>query len=250
MNVFQNVILKSLDTKLIDLQGLWNLSLFNESLFLAHALVIVTIVMFALKLGKEALITTFCILALLANLLALKQIEFFSWSITCSDAYEIGSFLALAFINKYFGEKLAKKAIWVCFIILLLFSLSSILHLFYKPSQFDSMHKSYADILGHTPRIFASSIFAYFFSQKICLNLQKTFTKFKKLPNALCISFSIGISQLLDNFMFTYLAFFGILHNLMHIIFMSYAIKLLCLFIMTPFIKFSSKFIKEPAKAT
>lgn len=237
------------NSSLSSLPKLWGLPFINETLLVVHAMILVGVVIMALRLGKEALVTTFCILAVLANLFPLKQVEFFHLTITCSDAYEIGSFLALAFINRHFGENLAKKAIWICFFILMLFALSGVTHLFYKPSECDTMHASYAKILGHTPRIFLASIFSYFCSQKLSLLLQNSFSKAKKIPTAITISSAIGISQLFDNFMFTYLAFFGVLNHLLHVIFMSYVIKVLSLFVMTPFIKFSDKIITKPVKS-
>ncbi len=221
----------------------------NESLFAVHSLFLVGVVTLALKFGKQALVITFCLLALLANLFVTKQIEFFYWTVTCSDAYEIGCFLSLCYIQTYFGEKLATKAVWLCFFTLGLFSLVSILHLAYIPSEHDVMHESYKNILSSSPRIMLSSILVCFFSQKLCLKLQSYAKKLKTIPQTLSIFLAIAISQAIDTLSFSFLGLYGLMHNLLHIMLISYMIKILCLACMSPVIKLSQKYLKVPQES-
>mgnify|MGYP000630974034 CR=1 FL=1 len=139
---------------------------------------------------------------------------------------------------------MAKKAVWLCFLTLALFSVVSVIHLSYVPSPHDVMQESYKKILSSSPRIMLSSILVCFFSQKLCLKFQNLAKRFGKIPQTLSIFLAIALSQAIDTVAFSLLALYGLMHNLMHIMFISYSIKLLCLALMTPVIKLSQKYFK------
>lgn len=220
----------------------------NELIFFGHIFIVIAIIIYALKLGKEALIIIFCLFALLANFLVLKEIRLFGWAITCSDAYSIGCFLSLSYINAYFGDDLAKKSIRLCTLTLLVFSAAGLIHILYKPAPSDHMHSFYKTLLINSPRIVVSSIIITLSSQKLCLFLQRLFTKVH-MPMSLCIPLSIIFSHLFDTVAFSYAALYGKMSHMSDIIIISFLVKVLCLLIFTPFISLTQKIIKPPEQA-
>ena len=103
----------------------------NEVLFFLHLLLIFSFALFALKLGKIFLTTWIAIQAILANLFVIKQICFFHFNITCSDAFAIGSVLGLNLLQEYYDKQSAKKALWAAFFAMFFFSIMSQMHLLY-----------------------------------------------------------------------------------------------------------------------
>ena len=220
----------------------------NEALFLAHAIFISAAVLGACKLGKQALISLFCLQAFIANLLLFKQIDFLGLVITCTDAYAIGCFFSLGLIQYYYGEETANDAISLCFCLLIFLTITSQIHLLYEPSRYDTYHPLYKQIFSSTPRILLSSLLIGFTSQKICVFLQRILSKkYPRIPQALLILTPIAIAQAYDTIFFSILALYGVMHSLVHLIIMSYLVKLAALASMSPFIALSKKFKKVPS---
>jgi uncharacterized integral membrane protein (TIGR00697 family) len=215
----------------------------NELFFLLHLVIIWGITLGALRLGKEALILSFCFQAFLANLLVFKQMSFLGCVITCTDAYIIGCYFSLGLIQHYYGEKLAHKAVSLCFYLLLSFIAISIIHLLYRPSQYDNYHGIYKTLFAITPRAIIASLLIGFASQKCNVYLQNFLAnRFPALLHVLHLSIPIVIAQFLDTVAFSFFALYGVVHSLTSVIFMSYVIKLLTIGCMTPFIVFSQRF--------
>ena len=66
----------------------------NETFFFFHLVISLSFLLFSLRMGRECLIAFLSLSAVLANLFVLKQISFFSWTITCSDVYAVQAILA------------------------------------------------------------------------------------------------------------------------------------------------------------
>lgn len=218
----------------------------NEVYFALHILLIASAILFALRLGKEALICLFCILGLTANLFVLKQTNLFSLVVTCTDAYIIGCDFTLALLQRHFGRSEAEKAPRYLLYTLILFILLSQLHLFYEPNAHDIFNSSYKAILSFAPRIAISSLLVGFTAQKLNIFLQHKIEKhFPASPAFILLFAPILLSQLFDTAAFTILGLYGQVHSLVHIIFMSYLVKVLTIILMSPFSNFSKKFHKN-----
>ena len=72
----------------------------NEILFFSHLFIVTLFVLIFLKLGKEAVIASVAIQAILANLFVIKQISWFGFEITCSDVFSIGSIFSLNLLRE------------------------------------------------------------------------------------------------------------------------------------------------------
>ncbi len=204
----------------------------NECIFLTHIFLLFGAVTVAKRLGKEALIAIISLQVVLSNLFVTKQIVLFGLEVTATDAYMIGSLVGMNLLQEYFGKESAKKVLTLNTFILIFFTFMSLIQIGYKPSIHDSLHSSFLSILSISPRIFISSIVSFYLSQKIDIELFPLFRKKFTLPIAM--TFSLLISQAADTVLFSYLALYGIVHSVLSIITMSYGIKLIALFSMTP----------------
>lgn len=212
----------------------------NEMIFFLEILVIVAFVIGALRLGKGALTSWVTVQALIANLFVLKQISLFGLEVTASDAFAIGSVLGLNFLQEYFGKEEAKHATWVCFFFMLFFAVVSQLHLLYHSSTFDNTQSSYEQILSPAPRLLFASITVFFIVQQVDIRFF-AFLKnnFPHLGFAIRAAIALVISQFLDTFLFSFVGLYGMVVSVFDIIAVSFAVKLLVIFFITPLLKWA-----------
>lgn len=220
----------------------------NESIFLVHIVMISLLALGALRLGKEALVVSFCLQGVVANLFIFKQIAFLGLTITCTDAYIIGSYFSLGLLQHHYGKEAAHKAILLSFYVLLIFLAFSMLHLLYTPIPQDTYHPLYSQLLKITPRIYLTSLVVGFTAQKLHVYLQEV-CESTRLLKILKLSLPVVCSQLYDTVAFSYLALYGIVDVLWDVMLMSYLVKLLTILCMTPFALFSKKFY-APSKVS
>ena len=228
-------------------QGSYKIFFPNEVLFIGHILVVIVAILFALRLGKEALIALFCLLLISANLFVIKQIQFFGLTITCTEAMTIGCILSLNLLQEYWGKEAAKKAIYYSLFLLSFFALLGQFHLLYRPSVHDVHHDAYAQISRHSPRILFASLSVSFITQRFDMNFysfikRKWGTRFLVMRNLI----SLSVSQLLDTVLFSFLGLYGIVHSIVPIMIVSYLVKMLVAAGMAPFTLVARR-IKEAA---
>ena len=214
----------------------------NEIIFFLHIITVIGFCLGALRLGKNALIATICMQGVLANLFVVKQMNLFGMSVTCSDVFIVGSFLGLNLLQEYFGKEEAKKAIWISFFVIIFYLVMSQFQIFYIPNSYDLTHNSFLSILNFMPRITVASIVAYFFVQRVDLLLYAFLKKlFMGRHLVLRNITSIFCTQLLDTVLFSFLGLYGIVGSVLNIILVSFAIKVIVIFIAVPFSGFSKK---------
>jgi uncharacterized integral membrane protein (TIGR00697 family) len=198
-------------------------------------------------MGKNALIAIIALQAVFANLFALKQTALFGFSVTCSDAFVIGSILALNLLQEYYGKESAQKAVRVSFLSLLFFAVMSQIHLLYEPSPIDRMHGSFAAILSMSPRIVAASVATFYLVQKAdVLFFGWLKSSFSQWPLPVRIGLSLMLSQLLDTVLFSFLGLYGIVESIVDVIALSYLIKCLMIACSSPLTALAKRFLKEP----
>jgi queuosine precursor transporter len=209
----------------------------NELIFIFHVFAIVASCILALRLGKEALITLIVIQAILANLFITKEISLFHLCVTCTDAFAVGSGLALNLLQEYYGKVTTKKAIFISFCALIFYLVMSQFQLWYQPILPQS-DQAYSAILSLMPRLIGASLISYLICQLIDYKVY-AFLK-TKLHRKFFIVRNYGsllISQAVDTVLFSFLGLYGVVHHIWHIIFVSYLIKIITIFIATPFIQ-------------
>ncbi len=214
----------------------------NELIFIAHSSIIGLMLLFSLKLGKEALIALICLFCVLANFFIAKQIPLFGLQATATDAFTIGIVLGFNLLQEYFGKEIAQKTITISFIVSICALVLSQIHLAYVPNGFDSAHVHYYALFALTPRIITASLFTYFIVQQLEYRLygflkKQCHNKYLVMRNVI----SISICQLLDTILFSFLGLYGIISHLGELIIISYTIKLIAISLSTPFIWYSKK---------
>lgn len=214
----------------------------NELLFFLLALCIGISSLWALYLGKEALIAFICIQCILANLFVIKQITLFGLTATPADAYSIGVVLGLNLLQEYFGKEITKKAITINFFFLVLYVIVSQLHLLFVPTVYDTTQEHFMALLGLMPRIVIASLTTYFIVQQIDCALYGLLKNWYQERHLVARNYvSILLCQLIDTVLFSYLGLYGVVENIGQIIIVSYAIKLVAAALATPWIYFSKR---------
>ena len=216
----------------------------NELIFLAYIITISTASLCALRLGKEYLIGTICVMALLVNLFVMKQITLFGVTATASDALAVGITLSLNLMQEYYKKPAALQTIWVSFFCMLLSILLTQLHLAYLPALLDTSTIHYHMLFKTLPRILSASFVTYLIVQFTDAHLY-SFLK-ERLHGRFFIMRNYGslaCTQLLDTVLFSFLGLyklnesFSSLHTIGTIIAVSYTIKLLVIAIAVPYVK-------------
>jgi hypothetical protein len=219
--------------------------MYNESIFLLHSILISIFALSALRFGKEALIAFIALQSILANLFVLKETTLLGLTATCSDAFAIGAVLGLNLLQEYYGRDLTKKSIWISFYLMIFYGIVSQLHLAYAPGNLDMTQPHYAALFGFMPRLVIASMITYliaqFFDAWLYGALKERFNNRYLIIRNIT---SISISQFVDTLLFSFLGLYGIIHDIWHIILISYAIKLAAIALSAPFIALSRKIIK------
>ncbi len=219
----------------------------NELIFCGSVFLVSSTVLGALKLGKEALIALISLLVVLANLFVIKEITLMGLSATASDALAVGAALALNIVQEYYGRQIAQRAIGISFSALFLYTVLSLLHIAYRPGYGDTTQVHFYALLAVMPHIALASLTTYLIVQSIDCQLYSILQKKTvwyaqgMLKNYLCV----GITQLLDTVLFSFLALYGIVDNIGQIIITSYTIKIAVIFLAAPFLHFSHAIIKQ-----
>jgi queuosine precursor transporter len=190
--------------------------LINLALFLLQTACITAAIFGALRLGKEALVTLFALMAILANLFVIQQIELGGLNATSSDAFAVGALFCLNLIQKFHGKDLAKKTVWISFLAMLFFVAVSQIHLLFHPSPLDTSRPHFDAVLSSSPRLLIASLATFFIVQWIDLYL---FARFRRM------GMTLFISQAIDTALFTFLGLYGLVGELAHIMVVSYTIK-------------------------
>lgn len=219
----------------------------NELIFFSHILLLIGAVLLALRLGKETLTALLGLQIVIGNLFVTKQMVCFGFHVTCADVYTVGALFSLNLLQEFYGKKTAKRAIWIAFFLLFFFIAMSQIHLRYSPSPYDSMQGVFQALLASSPRIMIASFLVGIFCQRLDV---MTYGWLKKtLPTqSLLLRFGGAslFSQLIDTVFFSFLALYGLVHSMMHIILMSYLIKVAIIACMAPFTKLAKRFYHEP----
>jgi uncharacterized integral membrane protein (TIGR00697 family) len=216
----------------------------NEFIFLIQIGTIASFSLGALKFGKEALVTFVCICCILSNLFVLKQTTLFGLNATCSDAFTIGATLGLNMLQEYFGRHIARITIIINFFFLIFYAIMTQIQLAYAPSIFDTMQPYYFPLFQFMPRIMIASITVYVIAQMTDYTIYGFLKNYWHRRLLVIRNYiSIIISQFIDTVLFTFLGLYGIVQNPWEIIIISYAIKLIAIFVATPFVGLSKRII-------
>ncbi|HZG73985.1 MAG TPA: queuosine precursor transporter [Chondromyces sp.] len=223
--------------------------MFNEWFGLLFIIINFTIFLAMYRIfGRTGLFVWVGVSTILANLQVVKTIEVFGLTATLGNTMYGTAFLATDILNERYGKDDAKKAVWLGFFTLLMMTVIMQLVLLFEPHETDFAQGSLESIFGLLPRIALGSLAAYLVSQfadvYIFSYLKKKFPKdhqFWIRNNG-----STMISQLLDTFVFTSIAFLGAFPTEVwfEIFITTYLLKWIIALLDTPFGYIAKKFPK------
>jgi len=217
----------------------------NEIIFIIYCLVVVSSLLIALRLSKEALIALISLLWVLANLFITQQIYLCRMTATSSDALVVGALLGLNLLQEYYGKATARSSIKISFYMLIFYTVVSLLHCAYIPHPSDQMHSLFKIILTPMPRILIASGITFILTQYLEYFLYGTLKQYLAPYLVTRNIISISISQLFDTVVFTFLGLYGTVSYPGQIILVSYGIKMLTLLLSAPFIRLSRYIITD-----
>lgn len=216
----------------------------NEILWLLLIAVNFGLTLFAFRFwGKLGLFVFAMISIVLANIQALKQVTLFGMNGSMGDISYIGIYLISDILSENYGKEIAKKIVWLGIFSMLAVTMIMHLSLQLIPSPYDQAQIALNNIFSIFPRLVLASLCAFFVSQSYDIVAYQFWRK--KFPAYRYIwlrnGMSTMVSQLIDNAIFTLIAFLGVfsLSYLVQIYCTSFILRTIIATIDTPFIYWS-----------
>lgn len=184
----------------------------NEILWIGLLFVSLFSVILAYKLfGKTGLYIWTAVAVILANIQVLKLIQVFGMTTALGNVIYASLFLSTDILNENHTKKDAQKAVWIGFFVLIATTIIMQITLQFIPDEEDFISEHLYQIFSFFPRIALASLVAYIISQSHDVWF---FAKLKKKDKTrrlwLRNNLSTITSQLLDNTIFTLIAFVGL----------------------------------------
>lgn len=145
------------------------------------------------------------------NVLAAKQIDIFGFTVTCGVFLSGFIFIAQDVVTEVFGVNKSRRMIFtsyaIVFVVILLFQVAIAV----RPSVFWANQEAFSVILRTTVRITVASFIAYAMGSLANTGIMGRLKE--KYPNHLLVRAvtSTLFGQILDNGVFSFVAFFGVL---------------------------------------
>lgn len=199
---------------------------FNAWWFLAHTAVALSAVLIAFRLGKTWLMSYIAVAIVLMNVFVMKQATFFGLDATLGNVMYASIFLATDLLSEHYGKEDAFKAVRIGFAAAVLGMVMSQFALRYNPNGLDFAQDAFETLFTTTPRIVAASLVSYLIVQHLDIAIfhkLKGFTqgRFLWLRN----NCSTLVAQLIDSFLFNYLAFYGVFEGVFEIAVLTFIVK-------------------------
>ncbi|UCF50031.1 MAG: queuosine precursor transporter [Thermoplasmatales archaeon] len=217
----------------------------NEILWIGLLLSSFLIVIFAYKLfGLTGLYVWTAVAVILANIQVMKTIQVFGLVTAMGNVIYSSLFLVTDIVNENHSKKDAQKAVWIGFFVLITTTIIMQISIQFIPDESDFLSQHITAIFSVLPRIAFASLVAYLISQShdvwFFAKLKK---RHKKRYLWLRNNLSTVTSQLLDNIIFTLIAFVGVFSwNIIGQIFLtSFILKVIVAACDTPFVYLARK---------
>jgi len=216
----------------------------NEIIFFLFLILIVSMLVISARLGKESLVASMSMCALLSNIFVLKQIKLFGYTATASDALALGATLALNILQEHYDKQTAQRAIVISFFCLVVYTCATMLHCAYVPTGSDWSNIHYQALFSFMPRLTCASLIVYYIAQQIDYYIYQHLKVHYLFEHQTRSFISTSISQAADTILFTIGGLYGIVDNLGSILVISYIFKVITLvfcIVMLPFITRSAQ---------
>lgn len=206
------------------------------------------------KIGKLGLFIWVPISTILANLQVMLLVNLFGLETTLGNIMYAGGFLVTDILSENYGEKEAKTAVKIGFFTMIVMAVIMRIAVEFVPSEVQGGVENFKALRGiftFMPRILAASLLAYAVSQNHDVWAYKFWRD--KFPAKKHIwirnNMSTLVSQLIDNTIFTMVAFLGVypMEVIAQIFIVTYIMKVIVATMDTPFVYIAS-YLKEKEK--
>lgn len=216
----------------------------NEFLFFATIVLNFCGILLAYKIfGKAGLYTWIGFATVLANIEVTKNVDIFHLAMTLGNVIYGTTFLATDILSEKYGDKDARKGVWIGLFTTIVFTVLMQISLLFVPNESDFVSSSMKEIFSLMPRICFASITAYFISNMLDTYLFAALKK--RIPKHVWLRNNAAtmICQLLDSTLFTIIAFAGVfpLDLIVELIFTTYVAKVIIAACDTPFLYWAIK---------
>lgn len=203
--------------------------------------------------GKKGLYAWLAMAIILANIQVLKTVKVFGFVTALGNIIYGTTFLVTDILNENYGKKEARNAVFMGFFVLIAVTVIMQISLAFVADESDFASSALDTIFGFLPRIAFASLTAYLVSQ---LNDVWLFDLIKKKMKGkhlwLRNNLSTMASQLIDNSVFTYIAFVGLFglfgweqvfswNVIIQIFLVSYVMKFIVSVFDTPFLYWAKR---------
>jgi queuosine precursor transporter len=184
----------------------------NELLWIATLIISFLMVILAYKLfGKTGLYVWTAIAVILANIQVMKTVQIFGFVTALGNVIYSSLFLITDILTENHSKKDAQKAVWIGFFVLIATTILMQITIQFIPDKSDFLSQHLSAIFSFLPRIAFASLTAYIISQTHDVwFFAKLKEKHKKKHLWLRNNLSTMTSQLIDNTVFTLIAFVGV----------------------------------------
>lgn len=183
----------------------------NELLFLLTIVINFTGILVAYKLfGKVGLFVWVGLASIITNIETVKCVDMFGLSVTLGNVIYSSTFLATDMLSEIYGGKDARKAVWLGFFTSIASTVIIQTSMLFIPNSEDFVSPAMTTVFGLLPRLCIASLIAYLVSNMLDTFLYDLFKK--RFPKHLWLrnNASTMISQLVDNVIFTAIAWIGV----------------------------------------
>lgn len=160
---------------------------------------------------KPILYALYCASIVAMNILAVKQIDIFNLTVTCGIFVSGFVFIAQDIMTELYGAKQSRNMVFFCYGISLIMTAIYQIAILVPSSQFWYMQQEFSCVLKTTLRITIASMIAYCAGSLTNVTIMEGLRR--RYPKSLflrAISSTI-VGQALDNGIFAFIAFIGIL---------------------------------------
>ena len=228
----------------------------NEMLWMAYMLFNYTAVLFAYKYwGKVGLLIFVPLSVVLANIQVLKMMNLFGVETTMGNIAFGGVFLVSDILSEVEGKKYARKLVTIGFITMVFTTIVMNWALAIKPASIDQFQEHLKPIFGlalnelSVIRVTAASMTAFIISQLFDVWAYQVIRKWRPSYKDIWIrnNLSTVVGQIIDNSLFTVLAFAGVykISELFVIAFSTYFLELFISVMDTPFVYIAALWKKQ-----
>lgn len=213
----------------------------SELVFFSLMIVPLFLVLLCHRLGKEWLFAILVFLTITTAVVAGKIITIFGFDASIGTPLYAAIFLATDILAEHYGERDARKAVWMGFFASVLFVVVGQLIIRAPASANIELANALSQLFEFLPRLVSGGLFAYMISQQFDIWMFNKIRKWKPGRKWLWLrnNGSTLVSQAIDTWLVYMIAFYGLVPDIWQLMLVNYIVKVFVAFFDTFFIYLS-----------